>query len=99
MRDLGIGTYRSITVRACFKRLPFGLVSSQDLFQKVMDDTLIGLPNVKPVADDIKIHGKDQLEHDLYLLEVLERCQNAGLHLNPDSATSERAPLSSTALC
>ena len=70
--------------RFCFKRLPFGLVSSQDLFQKVMDDTLIGLPNVKPVADDIKIHGKDQLEHDLYLLEVLERCQNAGLHLNPD---------------
>ena len=70
--------------RYCFKRLPFGLVSSQDLFQRVMDDLLIGLGNAKPVADDIKIHGNSELEHDLYLLEVLDRCQQAGLHLNPD---------------
>ena len=33
---------------------------------------------------DIKIHGNSELEHDLYLLEVLDRCQQAGLHLNPD---------------
>ena len=70
--------------RYCFKRLPFGLVSSQDLFQRVMDDLLIGLGNAKPVADDMKIHGNSELEHDLYLLEVLDRCQQAGLHLNPD---------------
>ena len=70
--------------RYCFKRLPFGLVSSQDLFQRVVDDLLIGLGNAKPVADDIKIHGNSELEHDLYLLEVLDRCQQAGLHLNPD---------------
>ena len=66
--------------RFCFKILPFGLVSSQDLFQKVMDDTLLGLNNAKPVAGDIKIHGKSELEHDLYLLEVLDRCQQTGLH-------------------
>ena len=70
--------------RFCFKRLPFGLVSSQDLFQKVMDDTLSGIPNVKPVSDDIKIHAKTDIEHDIYLLEVLSKCQESGLHLNPD---------------
>ena len=77
--------------RFCFKRLPFGLVSSQDLFQKVMDDTLLGLNNAKPVADDIKIHGKSELEHDLYLLEVLDRCQQAGLHLNPDKCQIKKS--------
>ena len=70
--------------RFCFKILPFGLVSSQDLFQKVMDDTLLGLNNANPVADDIKIYVKSELEHDLYLMGVLDRCQQAGLHLNPD---------------
>ena len=29
--------------RYCFKCLPFGLVSSPDLMQRVMDDLLIGL--------------------------------------------------------
>ena len=36
------------------------------------------------MADDVKIYGNSELEHDLYLLEVLDRCQQAGLHLNPD---------------
>ena len=60
-------------------------MSSQDRFQKVMDDTLLGLNNAKADAEDIKIHGKSELEHELYLLEVLDRCQQAGLHLNPVS--------------
>ena len=46
-----------------------------------MDDTLLGLNNAKPVADYIKIHGKRELEHDLYLLEALDGCQHTGLHL------------------
>ena len=68
--------------RYCFRRLPFGLVSSQDIFQRMMDDILIGLNNAKPIADDIKIHGISEIEHDLVLLEVLDRCQKSGLHLN-----------------
>ena len=47
--------------------------------------------NAKPVADDIKIHGKSELEHDLYLLEVLDRCQQAGLHLNPDKCQIKKS--------
>ena len=66
-------------------------MSSQDIFKKVMDDTLLGLNNAKPVADDIKIHGKSKLEHDLYLLEVLDRCQQAGLHLNPNKCQIKKS--------
>ena len=70
--------------RFCFVRLPFGLVSSQDLFQRVMDDILSDIPNATPVADDIKIHGRTEAEHDATLIRVLNKCQSAGLHLNPD---------------
>ena len=75
----------------CFKRLLFGLVSSHDLFQKVMDDTLLGSNNAKPVADDIKIHGKNELEHDLHLWEVLDKCKHAGLHSNPDKCQIKKS--------
>ena len=70
--------------RFCFKRLPFGLVSSQDIFQKQIDCALSGLKNVKPIADDIKIHGTTELEHDIALLETCQRCLETGLKLNPN---------------
>ena len=68
--------------RFCFCRLSFGLVSSEDLFQTVMDKILSSIPKATPVADDIKIHGRTEREHDLTLLHVLDKCQSAGLHLN-----------------
>ena len=47
-----------------------------------MDEILSSIPNATPVADDIKIHGRTEREHDLTLLHVLDKCQSAGLHLN-----------------
>ena len=75
--------------RFCFCRLPFGLVSSQDLFQRVMDEILSSIPNATPVADDIKIHGRTEQEHDLTLLHVLDKCQSAGLHLNLEKMSNQ----------
>ena len=40
-----------------------------------MDSTLVGLNNAKAAADCIKILVKMELEHDLYLLEILDRCK------------------------
>ena len=68
--------------RYCFLRMPFGLISSQDIFQRCMDDLLEDLPKVNPIADDVKIHGCSEIEHDVLLLETLERCRRAGLNLN-----------------
>ena len=47
-----------------------------------MDEILSSIPNATPVADDIKIHGRTEREHDSTLLHVLDKCQSAGLHLN-----------------
>ena len=62
--------------------MPFGLISSQDIFQRCMDDLLEDLPKVNPIADDVKIHGCSEIEHDVLLLDTLERCRRAGLNLN-----------------
>ncbi len=69
--------------RFCFRRLPFGLISSQDIFQRQIDTALGGLSNVKCIADDIKIHGNSEIEHDISILEACERCARTGLKLNP----------------
>ena len=36
------------------------------------------------IADDIMIHGQDDSEHNRHLLQVLNKCCEIGLKLNPD---------------
>ena len=36
------------------------------------------------IADDIMIHGESDSQHNKYLLQVLNKCQEIGLKLNPD---------------
>ncbi|KAK2171261.1 hypothetical protein NP493_1083g00015 [Ridgeia piscesae] len=72
--------------RYCFRRLPFGLVSAQDVFQKKVDLTIEGLPGVVAIADDIVVFGKTKAEHDEHLDNVMKRKQEIGLYLNPENA-------------
>ena len=41
--------------RYAYKRLPFGLVSSQDVFQCAIDETFSDIPDVCCIADDVLI--------------------------------------------
>lgn len=54
-----------------FKRLPFGLVSAPELFQKAMDEILAGCEGVIWYLDDVIIEGKDMEQHDVRLNEVM----------------------------
>lgn len=54
-----------------FKRLPFGLVTAPELFQKAMDEILCGCEGVAWYLDDVIIEGKDIEEHDARLNEVM----------------------------
>ena len=47
-----------------FKRLPFGISSASEYFQKRMDKELSGIEGVKCRMDDILIIGRNQAEHD-----------------------------------
>ena len=46
-----------------FKRLPFGLVVSQDVFQKQLDTAFEGLNGVTGIADDTFVFGSSEEEH------------------------------------
>ena len=46
-------------------RLPFGINSAQDEFQRRVDETYEGLPGVAAIVDDILVFSKTKLEHDV----------------------------------
>lgn len=53
-----------------FKRLPFGLVTAPELFQKAMDEILADCSGTYWYLDDIIVEGKDVEEHDIRLEKV-----------------------------
>ncbi|XP_055609554.1 uncharacterized protein K02A2.6-like [Uranotaenia lowii] len=65
-----------------FKRLPFGLVSAPEIFQKVMDEILSGCEGTVCYLDDIYVEGKDVEEHDIRLKIVFDRLTKRGVVLN-----------------
>ena len=68
--------------RFCFKRLPFGITSAPEFFQKKMSELLTGLEGVVCLMDDVLVGGKTQQEHNDRLEAVLNRMRAAGLTLN-----------------
>ena len=70
--------------RYCFNKLPFGISSAPELFQKRMSRLLEGLEGVVCLMDDVLIFGSNEREHDARLVKVFERVQSAGVTLNAE---------------
>ena len=68
--------------RFCFNRLPFGITSAPEHFQRRMSEILQDVEGAVCLMDDILIHGKSKEEHDERLFSVLHRLQEAGITLN-----------------
>ena len=68
--------------RYCFNRLPFGISSAPEIFQRTMSIILEGLEGVVSHMDDILIHGPTQGIHDQRVRTVLRRLQDEGITLN-----------------
>ena len=77
-------TFNTPFGRYRYLRLPFGLKSSQDEFQKKLDQSLEGLEGMVSIADDIIIHGKTRQEHDQRLHELLIRAKEKGIKFHKD---------------
>ncbi|KAK7933266.1 hypothetical protein WMY93_004162 [Mugilogobius chulae] len=77
-------TFNTIYGRYRFLRLPFGIVSAQDEFQRRIDETYEGLEGVAGIVDDIIVFGKTKEEHEKNLKAMLNRTREKGLKLNPD---------------
>ena len=66
-----------------FNRLPFGITSAPEHFQRRVSTLLRDL-EVVCLIDDVLIYGRSQEQHDERLLVVLNRLEEAGLTLNRD---------------
>ena len=66
------------------KRLPFGISSAPEIYQREMQKVLEGLEGVVCQMDDVLICGENAEIHDKRVVAVLERLVNSGITLNPD---------------
>ena len=76
----------------CFNRLPFGISSALEIFQRTMSQIIEGLEGTPCQMDDVLIHGVDRSEHDGHVWAVLHRPQEAGLTLN-DKCEFSQSPI------
>ena len=76
-------TFNSPFRRCHFLQLPFGLVCSQDIFQKKMDQILKECQGCIGIADDITVHGCTKVEHDACLWDLMHIAHKYNLVFNP----------------
>ena len=77
-------TFNTSFGRFCYKRLPFGLKTSQDVFQQAIDQILDGLQGVTSIADNTVVFGADEEDHDKNLHHLMKRAEEKGLVFNPE---------------
>ena len=71
-----------------YLRMPFGISSAPEEYQRRMHDVVQGLPGVEIIADDILVYGKGSIkeeyikDHDHNLTKLLERARAVNLKLN-----------------
>ena len=68
--------------RLRYKRMPFGMKMSQDVFQIQMDRILEQCPGTIGIHDDVIICGYTREDHDANLINFLNVCQREGLCLS-----------------
>ena len=83
-------TFHTPFGRYRWKRMPFGICSAPEIFQRRMHELIEGLIGVEVVADDFVVVGRGQTEesaihdHDKNLEALLLRCEERGVRLNAD---------------
>ena len=71
-------------------RMPFGIAPAPEIFQNRLEAALSGLVGVKAIVDDLLVFGEGETvekaieQHNARLLELLERCREKGIQLQPE---------------
>ena len=84
-------TFNTPFGRYRFKRLPFGVKLSQDIFQRKLDAVYRGIPNVMGIADDIVVCGSTQSEHAKAFCEMLKATRKHNVSLNSEKLQFKQA--------
>ncbi|KAK2723598.1 hypothetical protein QYM36_002065 [Artemia franciscana] len=75
-------TFATPIGRFKFRRMPFGLISAQDEFQRRMEEAFEGVPEFSVIVDDIIISGKSETELDVNTRAALTRASEWTVKLN-----------------
>ncbi|UYV62474.1 LLGL1 [Cordylochernes scorpioides] len=70
--------------RFFFKRIPFGITSAPEIFQRKMTQLLGNIEGVVCFMDDIVVYGSSLEEHNERVRQVLKKIQEEGMTLNPE---------------
>ncbi|UYV79770.1 K02A2.6-like [Cordylochernes scorpioides] len=70
--------------RYMFLRVPFGIKTAPEIFQKIMADLLQDLEGTENSMDDILIHAPDPQTLEIRTRAVLQRLKENGIKLNRD---------------
>lgn len=84
-------TFNTIYGRYCFTRLPFGLISAQDIFQLDIDGIFGNIRDVVCIKDDILIAAETQEQHDTAIQNVFKACRQHNVKLNSDKCYFDQA--------
>ena len=76
-------TFNNPFGRYCFLQLLFGLVCSQNIFQKKMDQILEECQGCIRIAYNITVHGHTEAEHDAHLRDLMRIADKYNLVFNP----------------
>jgi hypothetical protein len=68
----------------CYKKMPFGIKSAQEVFQKRMCQSFGDLEGLEIDVDDILVLGVTIEEHNKRLMNILHRCEEINLTLNKE---------------
>ena len=75
-------TFNSIFGRYSYTRLPFGISSAPEVFQKRANEIFGDIPDVFVIFDDLLIAAESDEEHEQTLRKVFERAREKGVRFN-----------------
>ncbi|KFM69647.1 hypothetical protein X975_21174, partial [Stegodyphus mimosarum] len=77
-------TFNTPYGRYKFNKLPFGISSTPEIFQKRNQKVFGDIKGVEVYFDDIIIARSDEVTHDIIISKVLERARYLNIKFNPD---------------
>ena len=80
--------------RYCYQRLPFGINSAPEHYQKQIQKVVGDLQGVACLMDDIVVFGKDENEHNQRLNLCMKRLADAGVTLNKSKCDFNKTEIS-----
>ena len=75
-------TFNTPIGRFRWLRMPFGLKSSPEVYQRIMDEMLENIDGAFAIMDDVLVAGRDLAHHDQILRKVIQRATLYNLKLN-----------------